>query len=299
MTTTSGGDALAPAKVMRLRYAGTCGECGSDLEAGTRAGYLKATKTVRCLPCLKPHEPVSQEAPAATPMADPTPEPTLEPIETGSAGSSARREYERRSAKREARIREAHPRLGGLILAVTDEPQSTTAWASGARGEELLGTRLADLTQKGVRLLHDRRIPGTRANIDHIAVGPTGVHAIDAKRYKGRRPTLRVEGGLFRPRVEKLLVGSRDCTRLVDGMHKQVGLVRSALDAVALTDVPVLGALCFIESDWPLIGGSFVIADVAVLWPKKLAERLVAPGAMSEAEVEAVHRALAQAFPAA
>src|SRR5690606_40342596 len=91
---------------------------------------------------------------------------------------------------------------------------------------ELLGARLADLTQRGVRLLHDRRIPGTRANIDHIAVGPTGVHVIDAKRYKGR-PSLRVEGGLLRPRVEKLLVGSRDCTRLVEGGHKQVGLVRS------------------------------------------------------------------------
>lgn len=299
MTTTSGGDAPTPAKVMRLRYAGTCEGCGSGLEAGARAGYFRATKTVRCLPCLEPREPVSQAAPAAAPMTDPAPEPTLEPIETGAAGSSARREYERRSARREARIRAAHPRLGGLILALSDEPQSTTAWASGARGEELLGTRLADLTQKGVRLLHDRRIPGTKANIDHIAVSPTGVHVIDAKRYKGRRPTLRVEGGIFRPRVEKLLVGSRDCTRLVDGMHKQVGLIRSALDAATLPDVPVHGALCFIEADWPLIGGSFAIADVAVLWPKKLAERLVSPGAMTDEDVGTVHRALAQAFPAA
>ncbi len=294
MTTTSGGDAVTHAKVMRLRYAGTCAGCGAELESGTRAAYYKATKTVRCLACIESDEPV----PSVAPPLDPTPAPTLDDIETGAAGSSARREYERRSAKREARIREAHPRLGGLILALTDEPQSTTAWASGARGEELLGARLADLTQKGVRLLHDRRIPGTRANIDHIAVGPTGVHVVDAKRYKGR-PSLRVEGGLLRPRVEKLLVGSRDCTRLVEGVHKQVGLVRSALDAATLTDVPVHGTLCFIEADWPLIGGSFVIADVAVVWPKKLAERLIAPGGMSEADVETVHRALAQAFPAA
>lgn len=298
MTTTSGGEAVAPAKVMRLRYAGTCAGCGAELESGTRAACYKATRTVRCLACIEPGGPVPSRAPAAAPALDSTPAPTPGAIESGAAGSSARREYERRSAKREARIREAHPRLGGLILALTDEPQSTTAWARGARGEELLGARLADLTPKGVRLLHDRRIPGTWANIDHIAVGPTGVHVIDAKRYKGR-PSLRVEGGLLRPRVEKLLVGSRDCTRLVDGVHKQVGLVRSALDATTLTDVPVHGALCFIEADWPLIGGSFVIADVAVVWPKKLAERLVVPGAMSEADVETVHRALAQAFPAA
>lgn len=298
MTTTSGGEAVAPAKVMRLRYAGTCAACGAELESGTLAAYYKATKTVRCLACMEPGGPAPSVAPATAPALDSMPAPTLDAIETGAAGSSARREYERRSAKREARIREAHPRLGGLILALTDEPQSATAWASGARGEELLGARLADLTQKGVCLLHDRRIPGTRANIDHIAVGPTGVHVIDAKRYKGR-PSLRVEGGLLRPRVEKLLVGSRDCTRLVEGVHKQVGLVRSALDAATLTDVPVHGTLCFIEADWPLIGGSFVIADVAVVWPKKLAERLVAPGAMSEAEVEKTHRALGKAFPAA
>lgn len=294
MTTTSGGDAVTPAKVMRLRYAGTCAGCGAELESGTRAAYYKATKTLRCLACIESDEP----APSAAPPLDSTPAPTLDDIETGAAGSSARREYERRSAKREARIREAHPRLGGLILALTDEPQSTTAWERGARGEELLGARLADLTRNGVRLLHDRRIPGTRANIDHIAVGPTGVHVIDAKRYKGR-PSLRVEGGLLRPRVEKLLVGSRDCTRLVEGVHKQVDLVWSALEAATLPNVAVHGTLCFIEADWPLIGGSFVIADVAVVWPKKLAERLVAPGAMSAAQVETTHRALARAFPAA
>ena len=154
------------------------------------------------------------------------------------------------------------------------------------------------LAASGVRLLHDRRIPGTRANIDHIAVGPTGVYVIDAKRYK-RRPSLRIEGGLVRPRVEKLLVGSRDCTRLVDGMHKQVALVRSALDAATLADVPVHGTLCFVEADWPLIGGSFVIAAVAVLWPRKLAERLVAPGPTTDDDVAAAYRALARAFPAA
>lgn len=49
----------------------------------------------------------------------------------------------------------------------------------------------------------------------------------------------------------------------------------------------------------PNLGRSFVIADVAVVWPRKLAERLVAPGGMSEADVETTHRALAHAFPAA
>lgn len=290
MTIPSGEDALVPVKVMRLRYSGTCEGCGTNLESGTRAGYFKATRTVRCLSCLEAARSASPVASEDRPATD---EKTA--VESGRAGSSARREYERRAAKRDARIREAHPRLGGLILALTDEPQSTTAWARGARGEELLGERLAGLAERGVRVLHDRRVPGTRANIDHITVSPTGVHVIDAKRYKGR-PRLHVEGGLFRPRVEKLVVGSRDCTRLVEGMHTQVGVVRSSLEAAGLLDVPVRGALCFVDAEWPLIGGSFVVADVTVEWPKKLRDRLLAPGAIPDSEVETIHRALARAL---
>ncbi|MET0432583.1 MAG: nuclease-related domain-containing protein [Cellulomonas sp.] len=219
-------------------------------------------------------------------------------MSTAGAGASVRREYERRSAKREARIREAHPRLGGLILAISEEPRSTTAWARGARGEEILGRNLDGLEPRGVRVLHDRRIPRTRANIDHIAVAPTGVHVIDAKRYKGR-PALRVEGGIIRPRVHKLMLGARDCTRLVDGMHKQLDVVQEVLDQAGLEEVPVQGALCFVDADWPLIGGSFVLRDVAVLWPKKLSERLTAPGEMSPGRIATVHEALARALPAA
>ena len=61
---------------------------------------------------------------------------------TGIAGASALREYTRRKSRRERRIREAHPVVGGLILAVSDDTQSTRSWATGARGEELLGHRM-------------------------------------------------------------------------------------------------------------------------------------------------------------
>lgn len=277
---------------MSLRYAGTCAGCGTALPVGTRAAYFRESRTVRCLPCF------TGESPTATTTTTTGTEAAPAPVSTAGAGASARREYERRSAKREARIREAHPRLGGLILAISEEPRSTTAWARGARGEEILGRNLDGLEPRGVRVLHDRRIPRTRANIDHIAVAPTGVHVIDAKRYKGR-PALRVEGGIIRPRVHKLMVGSRDCTRLVDGMQKQLDVVRETLACAELADVPVHGALCFVDADWPLFGGSFVISDVAVLWPKKLSERLLSPGDLSAEAVEAIHGALAHALPVA
>jgi hypothetical protein len=157
---------------------------------------------------------------------------------------------------------------------VIDEPQSTTAWAKRARGEELLAKRLDSLGDRGVLMLHDRRIPGSRANLEHIAVSPAGVFVIDAKRYQGR-PHMRYQSGLRRARTETLMVGTRDCSKLLDGVTKQVILVRSALaDAGQPADLPVRGMLCFIDADWPLIGGSFTTAGVDVLGPKKAAERI-------------------------
>jgi hypothetical protein len=47
------------------------------------------------------------------------------------------------------------------------------------------------LDSRGVELLHDRRICGSRANIDHLAIGPGGVTVIDAKNYRGKVRTER------------------------------------------------------------------------------------------------------------
>jgi hypothetical protein len=218
----------------------------------------------------------------------------IDVVQPGTAGASARREFERRKAKREQRIRTQHPRIGGFLLAISEERQSTTAWDTGALGEERLGKGLDRLACDTIKLLHDRRIPRSKANIDHIAVTTTGVYVIDAKKYRGR-PHLKIEGGILRPRIERLLVGSRDCTTLVDGVLKQVDVVRTALaDAV-----PIRGVLCFVEADWPLIGGSFTTRDVQALWPKKLYPQLQAAGPLSAEAIADIHRRLANALPAA
>jgi Nuclease-related domain len=131
-------------------------------------------------------------------------------------------------------------------------------------------------------------------NIDHLAVTANGVYVIDAKNYRGR-PHLKIEGGLFRPRVERLLVGSRDCTKLVDGVLKQVDVVRGLLD----DDVPVHGVLCFVEADWPLIGGTFTTRGVQALWAQKLYPKLQAEGPFTADTVAEIHRKLAHALRAA
>jgi hypothetical protein len=291
---------------MRLRYAGRCRTCEVELAVGTVAVYERETKTVTCLAC-------APEQPSATPEVDSpvaaervggsesTPrESRLDNSEViaGTAGASARREHQRRHNKRDARIREAHPVMGGLLLALSDDPQSTKAWETGARGEERLGRRLDSLVGPGIHVLHDRRIPRTRANIDHVVVCPSGVFVIDAKKYQGR-PSLRVEGGLFRPRVEKLIIGSRDCTKLVDGVHKQIDLVRAALESARFGEIPVGGMLCFVEADWPLFGGDFTIAGLRVLWPKKATSYIGQPGDVDAQTAERIYRTLASSFPSA
>ncbi|MGN6131586.1 MAG: NERD domain-containing protein, partial [Nocardioidaceae bacterium] len=88
--------------------------------------------------------------------------------------------------------------------------------------------------------------------------------------------------------------------KLVDGVLHQVELVTAALAAdTAHADVPVRGALCFVEADWPLVGGSFSTRGVGVMWPKRLAKQLQLPGFLGESEIEQVHRSLAAAFPPA
>jgi hypothetical protein len=280
-------ESMPDEKRMRLRYAGTCRLCGAELEVMVEAIYERSTKTVRCLDCSTAVTAI--EAPTFQP--EPTPD---EAADVGTPGASARREFERRQGKREERIRTKHPKLGGLILALSDDPQSTKAWDVGAVGEERVGTRLNELASESLRVLHDRRIPGSKANIDHIAVAATGVYVIDPKRYKGR-PSLKVEGGLIRPRVEKLLVGNRDCTKLVDGVLKQVGVVRGFVG----DEVPVHGVLSFVDADWPLMGGSFTTREVEVLWPRKLYPKLQADGPLTVDAIADLHRRLAAALPAA
>ena len=152
-----------------------------------------------------------------------------------------------------------------------------------------MGARLDGIASDSIRVLHDRRIRGSRANIDHLVVTPSGVWVIDTKKYSGS-PSLRVEGGILRPRVEKLVVGGRDKSRLVDGVLRQVECVREEV-----REVPVRGILCFVDSEWPLLAGSFRVNGVEVLWPRKLVGRLTAAGP-AVVDVDAVAGVLENRF---
>ena len=143
----------------------------------------------------------------------------------------SQREYERRSAKREERIRSAHPRLGGFLLAVTNEPASTRAFKIGAEGERKAAERLLGRCSDEVAFLLNRSLGRGRrdGDIDVLAIGPAGVYVADVKHYKDKKVEVRRSGGLLSVRREQLYIGGRDRTSLLDSVSKQLDAVRTAL----------------------------------------------------------------------
>jgi hypothetical protein len=60
------------------------------------------------------------------------------------------------------------------------------AWRRGAAGERRTARLLSQLERHGWAVLHDLAVPGSRANLDHLVIGPGGVFVIDSKQYRGR-----------------------------------------------------------------------------------------------------------------
>jgi hypothetical protein len=88
------------------------------------------------------------------------------------------------------------PRLGLVVAALAvvavgwglrfRPGPDAVAWRRGAAGERRTARLLGPLERYGWVVLHDLAVPGNRANIDHLAIGPGGVFVIDSKQYRGR-----------------------------------------------------------------------------------------------------------------
>lgn len=248
--------------------------CGTHLERGDRARLNGRTAT--CVACL---EGVAVDG-----------------AEAGVAGESARREGVRRQGQ------QARGKNGGLLgrVARIGRPvREASAWATGAAGEQQLGRSLDALADDGViAVLHDRALPRSRANLDHLVVAASGVWVIDAKKYRGRVEVVDVSS-VVRPDL-RLRVDGRDLTaKLVRGGQWQADHVRRALDPT-YSDVPVHRALCFVDAKRRLGHEARTIEDVLVSWEKDIVRRLRQPGPLDERFRAAIQRHLATRFrPAA
>jgi hypothetical protein len=87
------------------------------------------------------------------------------------------------------------PRAGLLGLAVVAlvgwrlrfrPSEQARTWQRGAAGERRTARLLDRLTRDGYVVFHDLAVPGnTRADVDHLVIGPSGVFVIDSKQWTG------------------------------------------------------------------------------------------------------------------
>ena len=141
-------------------------------------------------------------------------------------------EYERRHRKREAELERRWGRLAGVAKFLSEDPRSTKVWAQGSVGERILAEHLNKTLGDRAVALHDRKVPGSRRNIDHIVVAASGVWVIDTKRWGGKVERRDV-GGWFKT-DQRLYVGGRDRSKAVEGMAWQVESVAAALNGGGL-----------------------------------------------------------------
>jgi hypothetical protein len=269
-------------RVLKLRWPAKCSACSTSLAAGTRALWDAQARSVTCIACRSG---ALQPAVADRPCSQ---------LERGRPGASAARAHHHRRSNREARTRTAHPRIGGLLLALRPQPQHESAWLQGALGERAIASYLERRTARGPTIvLYDRRMPGSRANIDVLAIAPTGVYVIDAKAIKGK---VRVARPLLS--AERLLIEGRNRTKLIDGLERQISAVRDTLSAAGYPNLPVLGVLCFTKADFPLLG-TLEIRGHRLHHRRALAKRLNRKGTLTPMAIGALAGQLAAALPPA
>ena len=138
------------------------------------------------------------------------------------------------------------PRLGLVVAALAAvaagwglrfrPSPDAIAWRRGAAGERRTARLLDPLERHGWAILHDLAVPGSRANTDHLVIGPGGVFVIDSKHYRGRLQ-LDASGRLWHGRYPLA-----PTLRAVDFEADQAAQVLADPDVVVVPIVAVHGA---------------------------------------------------------
>jgi hypothetical protein len=177
------------------------------------------------------------------------------------------------------------PRLGLVVAALATAAAGwalrfrpspdAVAWRRGAAGERRTARLLDPLERHGWAVLHDLAVPGSRANIDHLVIGPGGVLVIDSKHYRGRLQ-LDGSGRLWHGRYPLAPM-----LRVVDFEADQAALVLADPDVVVVPIVAVHGA----QVPW----GKVVMNGVPVVAARRLPSMLrVLPAVLRPERVDAL-----------
>jgi hypothetical protein len=137
---------------------------------------------------------------------------------------------------------------------------------------EVLERELADLAI----VLHDLRVPGSRASVDHVVIAASGVWVVDSRR-----------------RDVGWELESRENATAVDEAGRHVDVVANAVGG-RVDELPIWSVLCFDREYW---GGTephaFWMDGVLVTHPADLVERVLAAGPLDEDTIGLVAARLA------
>ncbi|MEV6671298.1 UvrD-helicase domain-containing protein [Streptomyces sp. NPDC051162] len=158
-------------------------------------------------------------------------------------------------------------------------------WEAASEGEQRVAAQLLVLTERGWRLLVDRRWPGTRsANVDMLLVGPGGVFVVDVKNWRSR------------PEVSDghLSAGGESRDRDYGKMLAMTRVAEQAVAAFGMSPVAVQPLMVFAGQRVSAELGRVRLLGEGEVGPALLAERL----RLHPAVVRAMADHLEEVFPA-
>jgi hypothetical protein len=164
------------------------------------------------------------------------------------------------------------------------------AWRKGAIGERATARRLRSLERAGYRVLHDRALPRSRANLDHLVIGRCGVVVVDSKRW--HRNT-RISGGKGR-----LWIGRRPADAVVKATVYEARRVGEILREAGWS-VPVMVVVAVHGAKMPR-WGALLVSGVTLLRAGRLCGWIRRhPARLDDAQVAALGTAAERLFPPA
>jgi Nuclease-related domain len=184
---------------------------------------------------------------------------------------------EKRSANRNREERRVATKAGGSALDEATLKRRQAAklldaadkYERGAEGEQITATFMETLGPN-YTAIHDLGIPGSRANVDHVVVGPTGIFVVDSKNHSGR---ISYNKGT-------LWSGTNPQSRQLEALRFESEYVATLLGR------PVVTIMCFVKGK--LAKDPMLVDGIQIVSLKSLREAIRSgPPTLSEAEARA------------
>lgn len=223
---------MADWRLIKAKRLSICEVCTKEFEIGTEIYWSRSRSVIRCIKCGEPHSIQTASS-------------------IGTPGKSAQVIVKKKLDARRERALAAFPKTGKLALRIIPPSKTTQNWEKGAKAEKEVGELINIFAKKhGFKVMHDRAVPDSKGNIDHIIISETGIFVVDTKNYDGKIK-VKKETGRGGKLIENLYVNDYKKNNLIKKVKIQADLVQNVLTENGLL-YPVYGTLAFFHGEFPL-----------------------------------------------